>query len=496
MERHEVVVAGGGPVGLMLAGELRLRGTDVVVLERLTAIDRRLKAGAMHGPAAAMLDRRGLGGRLEEVQREILATVGAPPRNRESTEASGPTGPSTLRGHFAGIWALRESAYPSDPLFLIPQDKLEEILAERAAELGADVRRGHALTTYEQDADGATLTIEGPDGTYEIRTGWLVGADGGRSLVRKLAGFAFPGTDGIITGYQGRVELDDPGFAPRGWTRYPGGLLVNGPFPGRVMVVEFDGPPPDRDAEIALEDMQAAVRRVSGTEVTLRSATSLTRFTDNARQADTYRSGRVLLAGDAAHVHSPFGGQGLLLGIGDAANLGWKLALVAAGRAPAPLLDTYTAERHPVAARVLANTRAQVALLRPGPHTDALREIFERLLDHDGANRYLTDMITGSDVRYDLGSADDLVGRCLPSGTSLHDGTRVADLLHDGRALLVTDDPALHEAATPWKDRAGVVSAPGVPYLLRPDGVVAWTADEPTPLPDVLTRWLGPPLPH
>ncbi|MEV4252652.1 FAD-dependent monooxygenase, partial [Spirillospora sp. NPDC049652] len=332
-----------------------------------------------------------------------------------------------------------------------------------------------------------------------LRAGHLVGADGGRSPVRKLGGFAFPGTDGIITGYQAIAEPDDPDFAPRGWTRFPGGLMVNGPVPGRLLMVEFDGPPADRDAPVTLAEVQAAARRITGTDVTLRSASSLTRFTDNARLADTYRDGRVLLAGDAAHVHSPFGGQGLLLGLGDAANLGWKLALVARGEAPDALLDTYTEERRPVAARVLDNTRAQVALLHPGPHVDALREIVTRLLDHDDANRYLTGLITGTDVRYDLDSPQDLVGRCYAPDTTVRTPggeVRLAALQRSGRGVLIAVDDAHAAEAAGWTGRVDVVTgscdlAPGASVLVRADGVVAWTSDDPAPLADALTRWYG-----
>ncbi|HEU5028101.1 MAG TPA: FAD-dependent monooxygenase [Spirillospora sp.] len=495
MERQhtEVVIAGAGPAGLALAVELRTHGVEVIVLERLAEVDRRAKAGAIHGRAAEMLDRRGLGGAIARVQESIMAALGKP------AHRGGRGGGPAAQGHFAGIWALREAPYATAGFTLIPQDRLEEVLAEHAAELGAEIRRRHELVGYEQDGAGVTLTVDGPEGRYELRAGHLAGADGGRSRVRKLGGFAFPGTDGIITGYQALCEPDDPDFAPRGWNRYPGGLLVNGPVPGRLLMVEFDGPPADRDAPVTLDEVQAAARRITGTDVALRSAASLTRFTDNARLADAYRDGRVLLVGDAAHVHSPFGGQGLLLGIGDAVNLGWKLALVARGDAPDALLDTYTEERRPVAARVLDNTRAQVALLRPGPHVDALRDIFTRMLDHDGANRYLTGLITGSDVRYDLGSAQDLVGRCYAPDTAVRTAggdVRLADLQRTGRGVVIAADEAHAAVAAGWAGRVDVVAgtselAPGASILVRADGFVAWTSDDPAPLEDALTRWYG-----
>ncbi|MBO2453575.1 FAD-dependent monooxygenase [Actinomadura barringtoniae] len=623
-----IVIAGGGPVGLMLASELRLYGIETIVLERLTEIDRRTKAGGIQGRAAEMLDRRGLSDPLQEAHERFMASIkmnrpphpgadkaGAPntpagskalapsggndglgnaeggsgePDGRAGGETGGgPGGPDggaggssgsagggeghrggpgggvggtssgagglggamsgpgdrpdgsggglgggtgegvdgtggaaggtgggpgggvggrvgrggaamaalMRRGHFAGIWALRESSYETAPGIFVPQHVLEQELERHAIALGVELRRGHAIVSYEQDGDGVTLHVEGPDGPYSLNAGWLVGADGGRSLVRKQGGFAFPGTDGIITGYQAVVELDDPEFVPRGWNRCPGGLMVNGPTPGRILCVEFDGPPADRDSEITLDELQAAVRRITGTTVTLSSPTSLTRFTDNARLADDYRSGRVLLAGDAAHVHSPFGGQGLNLGLGDAVNLGWKLALVARGEAQDELLDTYTAERRPIAERVLDNTRAQVALLQPGPHTDALREIFTRMLDFDDANAYLTDLMNGAGIRYELDSRTDAVGRSFAFDLTVNTAEgelRVADLMRSGRGLLIGD----HDIA-PWADRVDVVSgsspkAPSCSLLIRPDGFVAWVTEEPTPLNEALTRWFGP----
>lgn len=508
----KTVIAGGGPVGLMTACELRLYGIETVVLERLGAIDGRLKAGAVQGRGVETLDRRGLAKRLR-------AGLDAPMR-----EALGPLGGAGLRGHFAGLWILRGAGHDGEPMLPVRQQDLERVLNERAAELGVEIRRGHTITSWEQDPDGVTLSVAGPAGaaspdsalSYSLRADWLVGADGGRSIVRKCGGFAFPGTDGIITGYQAIAELDDPEFVPRGWNRLPGGFVVNGPRPGRILIVGFDGPPADRDAPAALAEFQGALRRISGTRVTVRSFSSLTRFTDNARQAESYRNGRVLLAGDAAHVHSPFGGQGLNLGLGDAANLGWKLALVARGQAPADLLDTYTAERHPVAARVLENTRAQVALMRPGPHTDALREIVSRLADHDDANRWLSGLMSGTDIRYgvDLGDREDpgpsldLVGRSGPNLTiETREGTtiRLAERHHSGRAQLVLlGGPAEHAAqdeladcAAAWSDRVDVTigrcaEAPTNALLVRPDGYVAWTAQSAQPLKSALTRWFGP----
>ncbi|MHA6765572.1 FAD-dependent monooxygenase [Streptacidiphilus sp. PAMC 29251] len=479
-----VVIAGAGPVGLMLACELKLNGIEAAVLEPLAEIDQRIKAGAVQGRGVELLERRGL---VEPIQ----ALLPEHTKQLQSTMAG-----RGMRGHFAGIWALRASAYEVSPMLPVMQQTLEQVLGERAAELGVEVRRGWRVRSYQQDPDGVTVEAEGPEGVVPLRADWLVGADGGRSVVRKLGGFAFPGTDGVITGYQAVAELDDPDFLPRGWNRCPGGMVVNGPFPGRLLVVGFDGPPTDREAPATREEFEAALRRTSGTEVGVRSVGSLTRFTDNARLADSYRAGRVLLAGDAAHVHSPFGGQGLNLGLGDAANLGWKLALVACGKAPEALLDSYTAERRPVAARVLDNTRAQVALMRPGPHVDALRELFTRLLDQDDANRWLTDLMGGNDIRYPGESDRDEVGRVCPAGLTVKtaEGPVLLTPRHrSGRAQLVLADA--DAMPTGWADRVDLTvgSCDGPEGLLvRPDGYVAWTSDSDEPLSTALTRWLGP----
>ena len=265
-----------------------------------------------------------------------------------------------LGGHFAGLFLIDQTRQrePERRLRGIRQQALERMFGERARNLGIDVRRRHEIAGFREVGDGIEIDVRGPDGPFTLKSAYLVGCDGGRSAVRKLAGFEFPGTDPTLTGHRAIVELDHPErLLPLGWRRTAKGMLAYGPIPGRVCLVEFDGPPPDRNAPITVEELQGSLRRVSGADVTITAIKTATRFTDNARQATTYRLGRVLLAGDAAHVHSPFGGQGLNLGILDAVNLGWKLAAVVSGRAPAELLDTYTAERHPAAARVLAITR-------------------------------------------------------------------------------------------------------------------------------------------
>lgn len=489
----DVIVNGGGPVGLMLACELRLRDVSVTVLEAKTEIDPTIKAGAVSGRGADLLERRGLTETLTDLGATTMAHL-AKKLGAGSLQAK--TGRPGVTGHFAGLFILREGSQPGGVPLIVSQQILEQALTERAVALGVDLRRGHTLTGFTDDI---TVSVTGPDGPYELAGRWLAGCDGGRSLVRKTAGFTFPGLDGIMTGHQAIVEFDDPDFFPFGWHRVEHGLLVRGPVPGRVMTVEFDGPPADRDAPITRAELQASVRRLSGTDVTITRVESVTRFTDNTRQAETYRKGRVLLAGDAAHIHPPFGGQGLNLGLGDAANLGWKLALCVRGQASSELLDTYTTERHPVAADTLHNTRAQVALLRPGPHVDALRDIFGMLADTDEANRALTDLMGDLAVRYAPGDHPLTGTHCPDLALKTADGdTRVAELARTGRALLLdlTDDPALRSAVSPWTDRVDIVtgqSTHDTAILVRPDGYVAWAGTDLEGLRSAATHWFGTP---
>jgi len=361
----------------------------------------------------------------------------------------------------------------------VPQEALERILTARASALGVEIRRGVTVEGFEQDDDGvAVQTSTGP-----LRAKYLVGCDGGRSRVRKFAGFEFPGTDPTITGYQAVAVFDTPEKLTKGWQRTPRGLVASAP--GRVFTAEFDGPPRDRDAPITQAEVEAAIQRVSGTDVKILSMTMATRWTDNARQATTYRMGRVLLAGDAAHVHSPFGGQGLNLGLVDAANLGWKLAAALKGRDQ--LLDSYTAERHPVAARVLENTRAQVALMRPDPLTSALRTIVSDLMKLPEGNRYFGEMLTGIGIRYDLGDDDPLVGTLAKDQLlMLSDGSEegLYPLMEQGGGLFISPS----EQSLPQNvQHARTQDGPSM--LIRPDGCIAWTDASSKSLDDALARW-------
>ncbi|MFJ9787313.1 FAD-dependent oxidoreductase [Amycolatopsis sp. NPDC101161] len=493
----DVVVAGGGPVGLLLAAELRLAGVSVVVLERLVEQNQALKAGGIDGRSTQLLVRRGLGARLAEESAEHGEGFAAFVRQGPTPGADGRPR-ARFGGHFAGLVLNTESSAEVPPGTVLPQQALERLLGAWVAELGVPVLTGHEVTGLVQEADGVTVHVRTGDGATTMRCAYLVGCDGGRSTVRKLAGFAFPGTDPLTTGYQAMLTLDPAAPLPTGWHATDAGLYAHGPKPGRILTVEFAGPPADRDAPVTPAEVQDALRRVSGTDVLVTDVESAARFTDNTRQAATYRMGRVLLAGDAAHVHPPFGGQGLNTGLQDAVNLGWKLAATVRGWAPGGLLDSYTAERHPVGERVLGNTRAQIAIMRPDPHSRAMRALFGQLLDADAT---LTDLLgarlQGLDIRYDVGPrTHPLAGRHLPDLPGLVDAMRLPRPVLADR----TGSPELRAIAAEWSDRVDVhplAETPGVTALLvRPDGYVAWAADETlnaTSLRDALSTWFGDP---
>jgi 2-polyprenyl-6-methoxyphenol hydroxylase-like FAD-dependent oxidoreductase len=413
-------------------------------------------------------------------------------------------------GHFAGIpffqdrvdtsqwpWRLPGPAGTGASM-LVAMESLEGALEARALAMGAEVRRGCGVETIEP-SDDSVLVRAGGD---VFRGRWLVGCDGGRSTVRKAAGFAFVGTDPEFTGYSVDVDLAEPHVLKPGRHYTPTGMYTYGP-PGTIAMVDFDGGASHRSHAITLEHVQDVLRRVSGVDVTVTALRLATTWTDRAFQAATYRKGRVLLAGDAAHIHSPLGGQGLNLGLGDAMNLGWKLAATIRGDAPDGLLDTYTSERHPLGARVLDWSRAQVALMRPSPSSRALETIIRELIDtRDGAT-YFAGRVWGVSQGYDLGGDHPLIGRSAPD-IELIDGTRLGDHLRTGKGLLLDFDTRapLRAIADRWGDRVEYMANEprdhmGVNALLvRPDGFVAWAVEgtaEPATAMAWLSRWFGEP---
>lgn len=385
----DVIIVGGGPVGMFLAIELRRLGRDVTVIERLAEPSRQIKAGSIGPQSARTLADRGLADKINQV--DLAALMGKPAVQRADTARS--AGPPV--GHFGGLWLLRGDPGQTTPPIIAAQHDVETMLNAEAVAYGVTVLRRHELESFTDDGDRVHARITGPGGALELTADFLVGCDGGRSTVRKRAGFAFTGTDGTITGRQAVVDIVEPVPLEKGWHRTEHGMIVFGPGPRRVLTVEFDGPPDDRDSPVNREEIEDSLRRVSGTNVEVAALRTGTRWTDTARLADTYRRGRIFLAGDAAHVHPPFGGQGLSLGLQDAATLGWKLVAHFDGDATDDLLDSYTAERRPAAETALDNCRAQVAIMRPDPQTTALRNLFAELMEFDDANALVSRRMAG-----------------------------------------------------------------------------------------------------
>jgi 2-polyprenyl-6-methoxyphenol hydroxylase-like FAD-dependent oxidoreductase len=496
----DVVVAGAGPAGLLLASELRLCGADPVVLERLPAPTGLSKALGLLGRVVQTLDYRGL---LERFDAGFVA-------------AAAYARFAHLGGIALDVSGLIDAAPPGHFPAPVParQAQVEQVLEGRARELGADIRRGHELVGLSQDQDAVTAEVRGPDGPYRLRAGYLVGCDGAHSLVRKQAGIGFPGTPPTHVLRLGDVMLSEPDLdrLPRGILRTATGLFSAGPLGEgvvRIVVSEWTGPPErvDRDSPPTLQELQASVHRVLGTDLAMRQPRWLSRFTDATRQADRYRAGRVLLAGDAAHIQLPAGGPGMSTALQDVVNLGWKLAAQLQGWAPPGLLDTYHAERHPVGERMLSFTRAQGLLLSPGEHVTALRELIGELLGSPQPLRAVVDRLLGLDIRYALAGdgapAHPLVGGWAPDLPLRTDNgdTRLARLMHAGRPVLLDLSPGgwLAAAAAGWTDRVGVTAArsdePLEGILVRPDGYVAWAAaagDRDTDgLRQALRAWFG-----
>jgi 2-polyprenyl-6-methoxyphenol hydroxylase-like FAD-dependent oxidoreductase len=487
MRVSSVVIAGAGPTGLMLAGELALAGVDVALIERRANQDvAGMRAGGLHSRTLEILDQRGIADRFVS----------------QGTVHHGALGFSLI--------PLDHSDFPTRYNYVLGlwQSHIERILADWVHDLGVPILYGSEVTGFAQDEPGVDVQLS--DGK-SLRTQYLVGCDGGRSTIRKRAGIEFPGADPITSNLIAEVELAEE---PPAWGIHRDALGIHSLARMedgrrvRVLVTEEDA---GRTSEPTLRDLSEALIAVYGTDYGVHSPTSISRFTDATRQAARYREGRVLLAGDAAHVHPPDGGQGVQLGVQDAVNLGWKLAQVVKGISPDALLDTYHAERHPVAARVLRNTMASVALRRADDRTKALRDTMTEVLGMDEPRKRFAGMLSGLDIRYDFGEGHPLLGRRMPDLDLVtpNGPRRVFTLLHDARPVLLNLGEPGGIDITPWRNRVqttdaradgrwelpviGTVAAPTA-VLIRPDGHVAWVGDlTRAGLVEALTTWFGPP---
>jgi 2-polyprenyl-6-methoxyphenol hydroxylase-like FAD-dependent oxidoreductase len=495
MTEHAVVIAGGGPTGLMLAGELALAGVDVAIVERRPNQDLPgSRAGGLHSRTLEVLDQRGVVDRfLAEGQKAQVAGFGSTKFDISDFPTRHPYG--------LGLW----------------QKHIERILAGWVGELAVTFYRGREVTGFAQDDSGVDIDIS--DG-QRLRANYLVGCDGGRSLIRKAAGIDFPGWDPTTSALLAEVEMTEE--PETGIRRTPSGTHAIGKVEyeikdgkvvyakgGKVGVMITEAHV--GTSEPTLRDISEGLIAVYGTDYGVHSPTYISRFTDTTRQAATYRDKRILLAGDAAHVHSPVGGQGLNTGVQDAMNLGWKLAQVVKGISPDSLLDSYHAERHPVAARVLRGTMAQVALMRPDDRIEAVRDTVAELLSMDEPRKRFAAWMVGLDIHYDLGTGHPLLGRRMPDLDLItpNGSLRVFTLLHEARPVLLNLGEPRAFDITPWADRVqlidakydgawelpaiGAVTAPTA-VLIRPDGYVAWVGEQTQlGLVEALTTWFGPP---
>jgi 2-polyprenyl-6-methoxyphenol hydroxylase-like FAD-dependent oxidoreductase len=496
MTEHAVVIAGGGPTGLMLAGELALAGVDVAIVERRASQDLPgSRAGGLHSRTIEVLDQRGIADRFLS-QGQVAQVAGFAGVSLDISDFP------TRHNYGLGLW----------------QNHIERILAGWVGELAVTIYRAREVTGFAQDDTG--VDVELSDG-QSLRAQYLVGCDGGRSLIRKAAGIEFRGWDPTTSCLIAEVELaeepewgirrDDLGVHSLSRLEYEvrdGEVVYMDGGPVRVMATERQ---PGSTTEPTLRDLSEALVAVYGTDYGIHSPSWISRFTDMTRQAAAYRDRRILLAGDAAHVHAPDGGQGLNTGVQDAVNLGWKLAQVVNQTSPDSLLDTYHAERHPVAARVLRNTMGQVALRRPDARTEALRDTMSELLGMDEPRKRFAAMLSGLDIHYDLGEGHPLLGRRMPDLdlVTANGPLRVFTLLHDARPVLLNLGHPGGFDITPWADRVQMIDAkyagtwelpvlgavtPPTAVLIRPDGYVGWVEDLTHPgLPDALTTWFGPP---
>jgi bifunctional hydroxylase/dehydrase len=493
-----VIVVGAGPAGLTLAAELRLGGVDVIVMDKLAGPSGESRGLGFTARTMEIFDQRGLLPRFGDFETSALGHFGGLPLDY-----------SVLDGAHFGARG-------------IPQARIEAVLAGWAAELGVSVRRGWTAVGLTDDGDGVDLEVETPEGRLLLRGRYVVGCDGGRSTVRRAAGFDFPGTDATSEMFLADVAGCDLRARQIG-ERRPGGMVMSAPLGDgvdRIIVCEHGTPPHDRAGPPGFPEVADAWERLTGEDIHGGTPLWVSTFTDATRQVTEYRRGSVLLAGDAAHTHLPAGGQGLSVSVQDVMNLGWKLAGTVRGWAPPALLDTYHAERHPVGARLLMNTRAQGFLYHSGAEVEPLRAVFAELMQFPEVGRHLAGMVSGLDVRYDVGPGEhSLLGQRVPNQELVNADSKFAtvDLLHQGRGVLLdfTDRPGLRRVADPWSDRIEIVTA--VPHelpagsplagtaamLVRPDGYVAWAEpDAPAsnaPVPDgdglrvALQRWFGLP---
>jgi 2-polyprenyl-6-methoxyphenol hydroxylase-like FAD-dependent oxidoreductase len=482
---HAVVIAGGGPAGMMLAAELALAEVDVVVVERRP--DHELagsRAGGFHARTIEVLDQRGVADRfLAEGQVAQVATFGTTVLDMSDFPTRHP--------YSLGIW----------------QNEIERIMAAWVAELPVQIHHGREVTGFAQDDAGVDVELSEGE---PLRARYLVGCDGGRSLIRKAAGIEFPGWDPTRSTLIAEVETTDE--PPQG-VHFDGAGAhgLHRMEDGRTFRVVTSEQQLVTGGEPTLRDLSESLIAAYGTDFGIHDPTWISRFTDMTRQAAAYRAGRVLLAGDAAHVHYPVGGQGLSLGVQDAVNLGWKLAQVVNGTSPESLLDTYHGERHPVAARTLRHTLALAALQRRDDQIEALVGVVSELAAMDEPRRWLAGIVSGLDIHYDLGEGHPLLGRRMPDLdlTGAGGPVRVFDLLHEARPVLLELGETGGFDIAPWADRVrlvaaecagpwelpvlGAVAAPAA-VLIRPDGYVAWAGEPADPsLPDALAGWFGPP---
>jgi 2-polyprenyl-6-methoxyphenol hydroxylase-like FAD-dependent oxidoreductase len=480
---YDVIISGAGPVGLFLACELALAKCSVLILEKAENPQSPLKQlpfgiRGLSAPTIEALYRRGL---LKEL--EIHKRLKNPHQNAEQ-------GPRRQVGHFAGIpfregdidssqWRYRLPS-STDTSLISEIQELETVFARRAEALGVEIKRGFAVTDFQQTEDG--VTVQSGDQSFQSK--WLVGCDGARSAVRKGGGFEFAGTEPEFTGYTTMVDIADPEKLKPGRNVTSKGMYLQSQ-PGYVLIQDFDGGAfHNSEKPITREHVQEVLRRVSNTDVTINALHVATTWTDRARQATTYRNGRILLAGDAAHIHSPLGGQGLNLGLGDAMNLGWKLAATIQMKAPEGLLDSYQTERHPIGAQVLDWSRAQVAVMGTGPQGRALHAIFRDLMNtRDGAT-YIAARVWGVFTHYNLGGDHPLAGHSVPN-FEFEDGARIGKLMRDGQGILLDFDSnaSLKTLASEYSERMKYVSGRAKEQLglsavlIRPDGIIAWASD-------------------